>query len=205
MKKLSTVALLLALSLLVAAAALSTGAKVGARDDKPAAVALGSVVADFTLPDPEGHDHTLASLKGKNGTVLIFIATRCPVSNGYNARMEKLSTDYAPRGVNVVGINANSTEPIEEVKQHAAEKGLTFTILKDKGNVIADRFDAQVTPEAYLLDPSGKLVYHGRIDNSRAGDAITSTELRDALEAMLAGKPVEKTEVKAFGCSIKRG
>ena len=206
MKKLSTVALLLALSLLVAAAALKTGANGGARDDnKPAPVALGSVVADFTLPDPEGHDHTLASLKGTKGTVLIFIATRCPVSNGYNARMEKLATDYAARGVQIVGINANSTEPIEEVKQHAADKGLTFTILKDKGNRIADRFDAQVTPEAYLLDASGKLVYHGRIDNSRAGDAITSTELRDAIEAVLAGKAVEKPEAKAFGCSIKRG
>ncbi|PYS94910.1 MAG: hypothetical protein DMF65_14780, partial [Acidobacteria bacterium] len=90
-------------------------------------------------------------------------------------------------------------------KQHAADKGLTFTILKDKGNRIADRFDAQVTPEAYLLDASGKLVYHGRIDNSRAGDAITSTELRDAIEAVLAGKAVEKPEAKAFGCSIKRG
>ena len=205
MKKLSTVALLLALSLVVAAAALSAGAKGGARDDKPAPVALGAFVPDFTLPDANGHEHTLASLKGAKGTVLIFMATRCPVSNGYNARMEKLATDYAPRGVQIVGINANSTEPIEEVKQHAADKGLTFTILKDNGNRIADRFDAQVTPEAYLLDASGKLVYHGRIDNSRAGDAITSTELRDAIEAVLAGKPVEKPEAKAFGCSIKRG
>ena len=205
MKKLSTVALLLALSLLVAAAALKAGAKVGARDHKHAPFALVSVVADFTIPDAEGHEHTLASLKGAKGTVLIFIATRCPVSNGYNARMEKLATDYAPRGVQIVGINANSTEPIEEVKQHAADKGLTFTILKDNSSRIADRFDAQVTPEAYLLDASGKLVYHGRIDNSRAGDAITSTELRDAIEAVLAGKPVEKPEAKAFGCSIKRG
>src|SRR5438270_1478270 len=205
MKKLSTVALLLALSFLVAAAAVRMSKAGSTRHDTTAAVALGAVVPDFTLPDADGHDHTLASLRGKNGTVLIFIATRCPVSNGYNARMEKLATDYAARGVQIVGINANSTEPIEEVKQHAADKGLTFTILKDKGNRIADRFDAQVTPEAYLLDASGKLVYHGRIDNSRAGDAITATELRDAIEAVLAGKPVEKPEAKAFGCSIKRG
>ena len=205
MKKLSTVALLLALSLLVAAAALKAGAKVGARDDKPAPVALGAVVADFTLPDPDGHEHTLASLKGAKGTVLIFIATRCPVSNGYNARMEKLAGDYAARGVRVVGINANSTEHAEEVKQHAAEKGLTFTILKDKGNVIADRFDAQVTPEAYLLDAAGKLVYHGPIDNSRNPETVTANYLRDAIESVLAGKPVEKSEAKAFGCTIKRG
>src|SRR5947209_7591248 len=205
MKKLSTVVLLLALSFLVAAAAVRMSKAGSTRDEKTAAVALGAVVPDFTLPDADGHDHTLASLRGKNGTVLIFMATRCPVSNGYNARMEKLAQDYAPRGVNIVGINANSTEPIEEVKRHAAEKGLTFTILKDKGNQIADRFDAQVTPETYLLDASGKLVYHGRIDNSRTGDAITSNDLRDAIESVLAGKPVQKSEAKAFGCSIKRG
>jgi peroxiredoxin len=207
MKKLSAVALLLALVVAVAVAvAASKPTKTGDTPDaKAAAVALGSVVADFTLPDADGKQHSLASLKGKAGTVLIFMATRCPVSNGYNTRMQKLSEDYASRGVNIIGINANSIEPIEEVKRHAAEKGLTFTILKDAGNVIADRFDAQVTPEAYLLDASGKLVYHGRIDNSRSGDQITSNELRDAIDAVLAGKPVERPEAKAFGCSIKRG
>ena len=204
MKKLSAVAFLLALSFTFAAPA---GRAVSAADtpDAKAAVALGAVVADFTLPDADGTQHTLASLKGKSGTLLIFIATRCPVSNAYNARMQKLAEDYRARGVNVVGINSNAIEPAAEVKRHAAEKGLTFTILKDAGNQIADRFDAQVTPEAYLLDASGKLVYHGRIDNSRNGDAITSSELRDAIEAVLAGKPVEKQEAKAFGCSIKRG
>ena len=119
--------------------------------------------------------------------------------------MQKLAEDYRAKGVNVIGINSNSTEPAAEVKSHAAEKGLTFAILKDPNNKIADRFSAQVTPEAYLLDASGKLVYHGRIDNSRYGVMVTSTELRDAIEATLAGKPVEKAEVKSFGCSIKRG
>jgi peroxiredoxin len=198
MKKLSVVALLLALPFAFAARATKVTA------DAPAAVAIGSVVADFKLPDADGREHTLASLKGSKGTVLIFIATRCPVSNGYNERMAKLAADYKARGVNVVGINSNSTEPAAEVKSHAAEKGLTFTILKDDGNQIADRFNAQVTPEAYLLDASGKLVYHGRIDNSRNVDGVTTSELRDAIEATLAGKPVANPEVKAFGCSIKR-
>jgi hypothetical protein len=98
----------------------------------------------------------------------------------------------------------NFNESADEIKQHAADNGLTFIILKDVGNTIADRFDAQVTPEAYLLDASGKLIYHRRIDNSRSGDSITSSELRDAIESLLAGKVVENAEVKAFGCSIKR-
>src|SRR5215207_8133460 len=203
MKKLSAIALLLALALALASTACATE-----DSDAPnakAALAIGAAAPDFTLPDADGRAHSLASLKGKSGTLILFIATQCPYSNAYNARMQKLADDYRARGVNVVGINSNSTEPAAEVKQHAAANGLNFTILKDPGNQIADRYDAQATPEAYLLDASGKLVYHGRIDNSRYGYVITSTELRDAIEAVLAGKPVEKAEVKAFGCSIKRG
>jgi peroxiredoxin len=202
MKKLFAVAFLALASLAASAAYVAPAADAS---DAKASLALGAVAPDFTLPDADGRAHSLASLKGKSATVLIFVATKCPVSNAYNARMQKLSEDFRARGVNVVGINSNVSEPAAEVKQHAAEKGLTFTMLKDAGNVVADRFDAQVTPEAYLLDASGKLVYHGRIDNSRNGDSITSSELRDAVEAVLAGKPVEKSEVKAFGCSIKRG
>ncbi|HLM54554.1 MAG TPA: thioredoxin family protein, partial [Pyrinomonadaceae bacterium] len=165
---------------------------------------IGSVVDDFKLPDADGKEHSLASLKGKSGTVILFVATQCPVSNAYNARMAKLAEDYRAKGINVVGINSNSTEPAAEIKQHAADNGLNFTILKDEGNRVADRLGAQVTPEAYLLDANGKLVYRGRIDNSRNGDSITATELRDAVEAVLAGRGVEKAEVRAFGCSIKR-
>jgi peroxiredoxin len=209
MKKPSAVALLLALCCAFAALALwATNLALSfafAAPDAKAAVAIGAAVPDFTLPDTDGKEHSLASLKGKAGTVIIFIATKCPISNAYNERMQKLAEDYRARGVNVVGINSNSTEPAAEVKSHAAEKGLTFTILKDPNNKIADRFSAQATPEAYLLDASGKLVYHGRIDSARFGYLITSTELRDAIEATLAGKPVAKAEVKAFGCSIKRG
>ena len=201
MKKLSAIALLLALAFAFTAACATEDSDT---PNEKAALAIGAAAPDFTLPDADGREHSLASLKGKSGTLILFIATQCPYSNAYNARMQKLAEDFRARGVNVVGINSNATEPAAEVKQHAADNGLTFTILKDAGNRVADRFDAQVTPEAYLLDASGKLVYHGRIDNSRTGYLITSAELRDAIEATLAGKPVEKAGAKAFGCSIKR-
>ena len=172
--------------------------------DLPAAVAIGSTVAEFTLPDADGKTQSLASLKGEKGTVLIFVAVQCPVSNAYNERMEKLAQDYKARGINVVGINSNVAEAGAAVKAHAATNHLTFPILKDPGNKIADQLGASVTPEAYFLDASNKLVYRGRIDNSRQGDQITATELRDAIEAILSGKLVTKAEAKAFGCSIKR-
>lgn len=81
---------------------------------------------------------------------------------------------------------------------------LTFPILKDPGNKIADQLGATRTPEAYLVDANLKLVYHGRIDNSQKIEGVTSNDLRDAADEMLAGKPVTKTGGAAFGCTIKR-
>jgi len=199
MKKLASFSLLsLVLAFAFAVSARTTDA------DIPAPPIIGSTIADFSLPDASGASHSLASLRGKNGTVLIFIAVQCPVSNAYNERMEKLAQDYKARGVNVVGINANSTESAADVKDHASRNNLNFTILKDNGNKIADVLGATRTPEAYFLDASNKLLYHGRIDNSRDITQVNSSELRDALEATLAGKPVPKTTASAFGCSIKR-
>lgn len=168
--------------------------------------AVGSTVEDFKLPDADGKQHSLASLRGKSGTVLIFVSTQCPVSNAYNSRMEQLAREYRARGVNFVGLNANAAETPEMIKQHASENKLTFTILKDKGNKIADRLDARVTPEVYFLDSVGKLVYRGRIDNldPRRGGEPTSQDLRSAIDATLAGKRVERSEALAFGCKIKR-
>jgi len=194
-------------SIVLAALFLITAAVIagsGRSNEVPAPPAIGATVDEFTLPDVNGQEHALKSLKGKNGTVLIFIAVQCPVSNAYNDRMEKLAEDYKDKGIAVIGINANSSEDAATVKAHAAEKHLTFTILKDAGNKVADKLGAARTPEAYFLDANNKLLYHGRIDNSQNPEAIESNDLRNALDSSLAGKPVEKPEAKAFGCSIKR-
>ncbi|GAC1445920.1 MAG: hypothetical protein NVSMB56_00620 [Pyrinomonadaceae bacterium] len=169
-----------------------------------APLTIGAAAPDFKLSDFNGKSHTFAALKGAKGTVVIFIATQCPVSNAYNERMAQLAHEFQSKGVNVVGINSNATETVEMVKAHAAEHSLTFPILKDKGNKVADTFGAEHTPEAYLFDANNKLVYHGRIDNNRNAAQVQSSDLRDAINAVLDGKPVAKSEIKAFGCSIKR-
>lgn len=184
-------------------AAVVTSGRVNSTD-LPAPLAIGAMVEDFTLPDADGKDHTLNSLKGKNGTVLIFVAVKCPVSNAYNERMEKLAHDYKSKGINVVGINSNVAETADAVKAHAAANNLNFPILKDSGNKIADRLGATVTPEAYFLDGNNKLLYRGRIDNARDVSQVNTSELREALDAALANKPIAKTTATAFGCSIKR-
>lgn len=167
-------------------------------------VEVGGPVAEFALTDLDGQPQTLANLRGEKGTLLIFIATRCPYSNAYNQRMETLHRDYAARGIRVVGINANRTEDADEVRRHAREKGLTFTILKDEGNRVADYFGASVTPEAYLLDPANVLRYHGRLDASSDQPELNAQELRAALDALLGGGAIAHAGKKAFGCSIKR-
>ena len=196
-------AILLAFVFVIAGVA-ATGTR-AVEGEVPAPPAIGATIEDFTLPDVDGTERSLKLLAGKKGTVLLFIAVQCPVSNAYNERMEKLAQDYKARGIAVIGINSNVKEDAAAVKAHAAENKLSFAILKDPSNKIADKLGASVTPEAYFIDANNKLLYHGRIDNSRNADQIETSDLRNALDAALAGKAIEKTEAKAFGCTIKRG
>lgn len=190
------------LSILVGLLFVLAGAVVAS--EIPSRPAIGATIDEFTLPDAEGRERSLKSLAGKNGTVLLFISVQCPVSNAYNERMEKLAQDYKAKGVAVIGINSNVAEDAAAVKNHAEANKLSFPILKDPGNKIADKLGAAVTPEAFFLDANNKLLYHGRIDNARNAAEVESNDLRDAVDAALNGKPIEKAEAKAFGCSIKR-
>ena len=167
------------------------------------ALAAGSTVENFKLVDTTGTEKSLNDLKGKNGAILVFVSAQCPVVKGYNERISKFAADFAAKGINVIGINSNHTESLEWVKSHAAEK-YKFPVLIDKGNVLADKLGANVTPEVYYVNEKNVLVYHGAIDNSRSGENITENYLRDAVEANLSGKPVAKTSANAIGCSIKR-
>lgn len=202
MKKYAITSLLVTMFVIAGAAVVSIARST--EGEVPAPPAIGSTLENFTLPDADGKEHSLNSLKGKDGSVLIFVATKCPVSNAYNERMEKLAQEYKARGVNVIGINSNVAESAAAVKAHAAENKLSFPILKDAAYKIADRLGASVTPEVYFLDASNKLVYRGRIDNAKDAAQVSASELRDAIEATLAGKPVAKTTATAFGCLIKR-
>ena len=187
------------------AAAIFAIAACGAFDDPPLKESLpvGSTVENFKLLDTQGAEKSLNDLKVKNGAILVLVSAQCPVVKQYNERISEFAADFAAKGINVIGINSNHTESLEWVKSHAAEK-YKFPVLIDKGNVLADKLGANVTPEVYYLNEKNVLVYHGAIDNSRSGDDITENYLRDAVEANLSGKPVAKTTANAIGCSIKR-
>ncbi|MCX6170028.1 MAG: thioredoxin family protein [Ignavibacteriales bacterium] len=160
--------------------------------------------ANFRLKDYNGKEYQLSDFKNSKATVVMFIATQCPVSNAYNPRMAKLYADYKDKGVTFIGVNSNEKESVEEIKEHAKSNKLDFLILKDPNNVVADKFDASVTPETYVLDANMNILYHGRIDDNRRESDVKTKDLRAALDEVLTGKKVEVSETKAFGCSIKR-
>ncbi|MBA3974939.1 MAG: hypothetical protein C0504_12080 [Candidatus Solibacter sp.] len=173
-----------------------------------AVLALAACAALVTAAEPlaltgTGGNPVSVKLEGKT-TAVFFVATQCPVSNDYNGRMKELYGEYKPKGIDFVFVNSNSTESAADVVKHAQDNGFTFAVHKDVDNKVADRFNAQVTPEVLVFDKSGNIAYRGSIDDSRAAARITKRPLKDALDAMVAGKAVPAAESKAFGCTIKR-
>lgn len=164
---------------------------------------IGSTIENFSLSDVNGKTRNLNDLMGAKGTVIIFLSAQCPVVKGYNERIKRISDEYASKGIAFVGINSNSTESLDWVKSNAAEN-YSFPVLIDKGNVLADRLGANVTPEIFFLDSKNVLLYHGAIDNDRSGRNPTEHYLTAAFDASLAGKKIERTSANAFGCTIKR-
>ena len=172
------------------------------------ALAPGERAPEFALPVAGGSDRvSLARERASHeATVVMFISTRCPVSNAYDERMEDLAKRYGPKGVRFIGINSNVNEPPAEIAAHAREHGFTFPVVKDDRSRTADAYGAQHTPEIFVVDRDGVVRYHGRIDENRDDPgAVRSPDLKNALDALLAGRAVAVPATKAFGCSIKRG
>jgi len=166
-------------------------------------LAIGGKMENFSLTDANGKAQTLNDVKGTNGTVIIFVSSQCPVVRAYNERMNQIATDYKAKGINVIGVNANVTESPMEIKMHG-EATYKFPVLIDKNSVLAEKINANNTPEAFFVDSKNVLLYHGAIDNDRSGRNVTEPYLRNAFEAALAGKKVEKASTVAFGCTIKK-
>lgn len=166
--------------------------------------AVGSKLEDFKLTGIDGKEHSFSGLMGKNGAVLVFLSAQCPVVKAYNERINQIAADYESKGIKFIGINSNATEDLAWVTRDAAEVGYKFPVLIDKGNVLADKLGATVTPEVYFFDAKSTLQYKGAIDNDRSGKNIEQQYLRGAFDSALSGGTISISETKAFGCSIKR-
>ena len=168
-------------------------------------VKLDAVVKDFTLKDAEGKDFTLYKLsEEKQATVVLFLATQCPIATDYTDRIVNLVKAYDEKNVQFIGINSNKQEKLEEILAYSKKQGFEFPVLKDPENKIADYFGARRTPEVFLLDTKRVLRYAGAIDNSPKEP--TKHYLKDALDLVIAGKDIPKPSKKTrvIGCTIKR-
>jgi len=165
---------------------------------------VGTKLENFTLPDLNGAEHSLDKLKGENGAVLVWVSAQCPVVKSYNERIVQVADELKGKGINLIGINSNAPESLDWIKSTAAEVGYKFPVLIDKGNVLADKLGATVTPEFYYFDKENVLLYHGALDNDRSAKNVTINYLRDAFESALSQQPIKTPSTNVIGCSIKR-
>jgi thiol-disulfide isomerase/thioredoxin len=187
-----------------------TPAKTAALGIVLAMAALAHPALQFTLHDTEGAAHNPNEWAQARAVVLFFVTTDCPLSNGYAPEMSRIEQAYAPRGVLFYAVQGDTTIPDEEVRRHAREYGYRFPALLDPRQILAHHTDATVTPESVVLSPEGAVLYLGRIDNrvedfGKTRVEATEFDLRDALDAILAGRPVPHPRTRALGCAITNG
>jgi cytochrome oxidase Cu insertion factor (SCO1/SenC/PrrC family) len=182
-----------------------------AQDAPPTPLALGATIplADAKLRNVDGKDVTIAALKGKKGTMVVFTCNACPWAKKWEGRLAKIGNDALKKGIGVVAINANDPERNKEdgydvMQARAKQRGMKFAYAMDRTSDVARAFGASRTPEVFLFDPSGALVYHGAIDDN-ADDAakVSKPYLENAINAVATGKAVGTAQTKALGCSIK--
>lgn len=170
---------------------------------------LPESVANVKMKGVDGKEVTLKELMGPKGLLVIFSCNHCPWVKAWQARMVALGNEYSQKGVGVVAVNSNDVtvytdDDMEHMVAQAKEHGYRFPYVMDATSDVARAFGATRTPEAFLFDAQGKLVYHGAIDdNAEKPQEVKKTYLADALAAVVAGKPVPVAETKALGCSIK--
>ena len=166
-------------------------------------------MADVRMRNVNDKDITLAAQAGKKGTLVVFTCNHCPWAKMWEKRVAEIGNAALAAGLGVVAINANdpdvnAEDAFPEMKKRARTLGMKFPYVVDATSDVARAFGATRTPEAFVFDTAGKLVYHGTVDDSpKDAAAVKSPWLRDAVRAVSAGEPVPMAETKAMGCSIK--
>jgi peroxiredoxin len=155
----------------------------------------------------DGRRYSLDDFADREALVLIFSSNRCPTAKAYAGRMRDLQAEYGPRGVQLVLINSNDPhlypeESYPRMSERAREDGYTFPYLVDEGQRLARAYGPQRTFHVFLLDADRRLRYEGRFDDARLPERVTTHDLRNALDDVLAGTPVRVPQTKAFGCSL---
>lgn len=170
---------------------------------------IGAAAPDFSLPGVDGKNYSLADFKGSKLLVVMFTCNHCPYVIGSDDRTMKFYNDYAPKGVALVGINSNETkdhpgDSFEKMKERSKALGFKWPYLRDESQEVALKYGALRTPHFYVFDQDRKLAYTGRMDdNPRTPGQEKTHELRDAMDALLAGKKPAVPVTNPIGCNVK--
>jgi peroxiredoxin len=171
---------------------------------------LGTKAPEFSLPNVDGHTVSLADFRNAPALLVVFMCNHCPYVKHVAEGLARLARDYQAKGAAVVGISSNyvGTHPAdspEQMVREVEERGYTFPYLYDETQDVAKAYRAACTPDFYLFDKNQKLVYRGQMDDSRPGNEkpVTGADLRAALDAVLAGRPVSPNQKSSIGCNIK--
>ena len=170
---------------------------------------LGTRAPDFSLPATDGKQCSPADFKGAKALLVVFTCNHCPYAQAVEDRLIQISKDFGPKGLATVLINSNDAvnfpeDSFENMKQRAAAKGYPFPYCFDESQEVAKIYKAACTPDPYLFDGDCKLVYRGRIDdNWQEPGKVTRRDLREAIEAVLEGRPVATEQMASMGCNIK--
>jgi peroxiredoxin len=174
-------------------------------------LALGTQAPDFSLPDVvSGRTISLADYADKTGVLVMFICNHCPYVKHVRHEIASIGRDYADTGIGIVAISANDPDispgdSPELMREEAETQGYVFPYLFDESQTVAAAYTAMCTPDFFLFGSDRKLVYRGRMDESRpdSGVPVTGAELRAAMDAVLAGESVSEDQFPSMGCSIK--
>ena len=170
---------------------------------------LGQGAPDFNLPGVDGKNYSLASFRDAPILVVVFSCNHCPYVVGSEERMKRFYADYSPRGVAMVAINSNesenhSTDSFEHMVGRAEAQGFKFPYLRDESQDVARAYGALRTPHFFVFDRDRKLRYTGRMDNQPKDATLATThELRDAVDALLAGNKPRVEVTNPIGCNEK--
>ncbi|MGB3152759.1 MAG: thioredoxin family protein [Maribacter sp.] len=174
-------------------------------------LALGTVAPEFSLMDTvTGKTVNLHAVKGKKGTVIMFICNHCPFVIHVNPEVSKLAKEYQSKGIGFIAISSNDVVAYPQdgpvyMKLKAKAEGYTFPYLYDETQEVAVAYDAACTPDFYLFDEDLKLVYRGQLDNSRPGNdlPLDGKDLRNAMDSLLQGTKIKENQKPSIGCNIK--
>jgi peroxiredoxin len=174
-------------------------------------IPLGSKAPDFTLPDTvSGKNLSLKELRGKIATVILFICNHCPYVKLLNNEIVNVANEYQPKGISFIAISSNDANAYpedgpEKMRDVANQLGYPFPYLYDETQDVAKAYDAACTPDLYVYDRDLKLAYRGQFDDARPKNNVqpTGKDLRAALDALVAEKPVSTDQTPSIGCNIK--